>query len=696
MKQWLKAKVNKMPDFKIDRKNKTFVFDDGEVLPIPEKDQKEVLRSSAGKKVKTETKEQFKKEKERGGALGATSTHFSNMLGNPANTAIDYVKSAYGAFSPGEDEKDIGIIERINDRFFARQEAYREHLGELDQEYPTASLIGKGLGMAGEIAAVGKLPAAAQMPIIGAGHSETSFLEPWEKVKELGKDAATGYALDRFFGGLSKIAGARGEHRTARGAITAAEESNAAEARRFAEQTAAREADIAKLPGMQQAENTAWAESSAGRVDKAAKALGATPIEAGVLGVEEFVENNIGRSAHAASTEGNRVARFLQSVFKGDKAGKMTAENLAKGMKALDEAIISSEGAGKQLLTEFRDNLLNTLPENATNSFIFSKWGTKLTNEALKGSDGVLTRALAESPEISHMIMPKLGKDFSKKLNTTISDSVHSVFEKYKGNLLEGLESGSIKKEILEAVKNNPYFQKLQINVNSAFPNAQNISKELAYDVIPGYKNLETVVNSFPDAVMEKASRAIDKNLIQISLDHQDKLNSIGKNVSKIAPPPAPIVPPAPVPKANITPVPEMPAPRNLHERLASGLENMNLGETMRGMRRNAGAGALAGMAGIPVAKAAAAGLGLAKGAEVITRPGAIANAVRATFKQGGVQAIESWAHKYPSYNNGVLENPMERRSLTKEIENDQDMPIEVKAMMQSKVNRGKPLSSLL
>ena len=122
----------------------------------------------------------------------------------------------------------------------------------------------------------------------------------------------------------------------------------------------------------------------------------------------------------------------------------------------------------------------------------------------------------------------------------------------------------------------------------------------------------------------------------------------------------------------------------------------MNFGQTMRGMRRNAPAGALAGMAGIPVAKAAAAGLGIAKGAEILTRPGARPNAVRATFKQGGVEAIESWAQRYPSYNNGVLENPMERRSLTKEIENDQDMPIEVKAMMQSKVNRGKPLSSLL
>jgi hypothetical protein len=681
-----------MPDFKVDRKNKTFVFDDGEVLPIPEKDQREVLRSTAAKKDKQSAKELFKKEKESGGAIGATKSHLKNAFGNPGNAAMDYITSTYGALSPGEDEKEVGFIDRITDRFYAKQEGYKEHLGELDQEYPTASLIGKGLGMGAELAGVGRLPAAAQLPIIGSGHSDTSFLEPWEKAKELGKDAVTGYALDRFFGALSKQAGARGEHRAARSAIAEAEAANAAEAGRFAEQTAAREANIANMPGMQQAENAAWAESQAGRVDKTAKALGATPIEAGVLGVEEFVENNIGRSAHAATTEGNRVARFLQSVFKGDKAGKMTSENLSKGMKALDQAIVTAEGAEKQLLNEFRDNLLNTLPERATNAFVFEKWGNKLSTESLKGSENVLTNALSQVPEVS----TKLGKDFSKKLNVSINDSVKGVFNKYKGNLLEALESGEIKTEIMEAIQANPYFQKLQLQVSSGFPNAQNISKELAYDIVPGYKNLENLVNSFPETIFEKTSRLIDKNIVNIQSDFLTKSGNIGRNVSKLAPAPAPLPQPAPVPPPNVTPVPQMQAPRNLHERLAAGLENLNIGQTLKGMRRNAPAGALAGMAGIPVAKAAATGLGLAKGSEILTRPGAIPNAVRATFKQGGIEAIESWAQRYPSYNNGVLENPMERRSLTKEIENDQDMPIEVKAMMQSKVNRGKPLSSLL
>ena len=37
-----------MKDFTIDRENKTFVFNDGEVIPIPKDKERQVLRSKAG------------------------------------------------------------------------------------------------------------------------------------------------------------------------------------------------------------------------------------------------------------------------------------------------------------------------------------------------------------------------------------------------------------------------------------------------------------------------------------------------------------------------------------------------------------------------------------------------------------------------------------------------------------------------
>jgi hypothetical protein len=97
----------------------------------------------------------------------------------------------------------------------------------------------------------------------------------------------------------------------------------------------------------------------------------------------------------------------------------------------------------------------------------------------------------------------------------------------------------------------------------------------------------------------------------------------------------------------------------------------------------------LTGAKAAPVAGAYLAAKGL-------TSPTAGGVAARMTFKQGGIQAILSWAQQYPSYHDGVLENPQERRSLTKEIEDDPDMPLEQKAIAQSKVNRGKRMDGNL
>jgi len=56
------------------------------------------------------------------------------------------------------------------------------------------------------------------------------------------------------------------------------------------------------------------------------------------------------------------------------------------------------------------------------------------------------------------------------------------------------------------------------------------------------------------------------------------------------------------------------------------------------------------------------------------------------------VAVIEEIAQKYPSYRNGIIELPEHRRSLTKEIENLQNLSLEEKAIYQSKINRGKPI----
>ena len=122
-----------MPDFKIDRKNKTFVFDDGEVLPIPEKDQREVLRTATGKNIKTERKERLGKIKEAGGSFGAFGSALDeSFLGNPGRQTVDYLGSAFNAITPKEGQEELGYIDRVLDTFYAKQEAERENLAEIE------------------------------------------------------------------------------------------------------------------------------------------------------------------------------------------------------------------------------------------------------------------------------------------------------------------------------------------------------------------------------------------------------------------------------------------------------------------------------------------------------------------------------------------------------------------------------------
>jgi hypothetical protein len=156
--------------------------------------------------------------------------------------------------------------------------------------------------------------------------------------------------------------------------------------------------------------------------------------------------------------------------------------------------------------------------------------------------------------------------------------------------------------------------------------------------------------------------------------------------------------PPSPEPdygKFVETPSPELPPAQGFAERAGDFLEkpllgkgSVNSGNLLKNPLARLGA-----LKFIPGAKAAAGTYLAAKG---LTSPTAAGAAARMTFKQGGIQAIVSWAQKYPSYHDGILENPQERRSLNREIEDDPDMTLEEKALAESKNNRGKRLDGNL
>lgn len=137
------------------------------------------------------------------------------------------------------------------------------------------------------------------------------------------------------------------------------------------------------------------------------------------------------------------------------------------------------------------------------------------------------------------------------------------------------------------------------------------------------------------------------------------------------------------------TPIPQLPPASGFAESLGDRFEQPLL---KGNMTDNLMKLSLLKMLGGPATHLAegVAGLGY-MGMKGLTNPN-IPGAAMA--RQGGLAAVDAMAQKYYSYHNGILDDPAERRSLTREIEDDQELSLEDKAVLQSKVNRGKSIYS--
>lgn len=705
-----------MKDFTIDRENKTFVFNDGEVIPIPKDKEKQVLRSKAGQQSKKEAIEKWQ-QWQGTVPIGETGHTFlnsasENVFGNLGDTLANYGVSGFKALTPGEGQEGMGYVDRVLDHFYAMQEGRQEHLAGLQKKNPTAATIGKGAGIGLELGSLLGAPGAVALPAMAAGQSETSFLEPGAKAKELGKAAIEGVILDKFFGSLSKVAGHRESQRGIRNLITEAEERNAAELAhaadatkadklRFANESAAREAEVQRLAQVQQAENQAFKQANNASVERVARTMGKQSISNEALGVEEFINKAIDTSAHAASSEGNFASKFLRTVFKGDKSGKLTGEALSRGVKALDEAILKSEGTVKQLLTDYKSFLNQTLPDRLASGYVFEKWAPKLST-GIAPMEKKLAGMMTASNDINQVLTQRLGKNYIDSFNNAVNQAINDVILSQKGNF-QALDSSLLRQEITNAINATPEYKKMMGRVQVMFPE---LTPELAAKTFPEYGVLKTSLEKYPEILAERIAKNADKYAADMANDFLTK-QSVSQGALQKAPVSPPVVPqPAPVAPAqtiqpNIQPVPVMPEPQGIFEKLASGLEsfrNNGVKPAMKTVKESVPGIALAKLAGVPVVKAAAGAAAAVTGARALTSPSAAGKLLRTGLEQGARAAtlIDQLAQKYPSYHDGIIEDPQERRSLTKEIEDSRDMSLEEKAVYQSKINRGKPLQDRL
>ena len=469
------------------------------------------------------------------------------------------------------------------------------------------------------------------------------------------------------------------------------------------------EQELKRLPELQKKAQSEFSENVVRNAEKIEKSFPrGSRIATNELDVPGFIESKLSKTGLAGSSEAAQGTRILKSLF--PEGETLTAKEIASRYKAIEEAIQRANPEVKGILNEFKIHLGERLPNILSNNMAYER------------------------------VMPTFLKQLEK--------DVESVFNKFPQHLtfhkkadVEKMARNGIKQyfdkltpaEFVEKMKNGQFRQDVMDHLFSQG------GKEVvnAEGKVIGQRNLPDYVKVLEDNFRRKLDNAIARAELKMIAVETDAAKRLGGNVKKtfgmaepVPPPPPPNSPtplqqpvppvePPPLTPPNLPPpvqppltppmpgkptsmgMPQAPMPmaeptlppaQGLAEQAGDLFEKNLMGGS--GIANNpitklAGLKYLLGGAALP---AEAAYLGM----NALTSPGAVGQVARMTFKQGGIRAIESWAQRYPSFHDGILENPQERRSLTKEIEDASDIPIEQKAILQSKVNRGKPLQDRL
>lgn len=486
---------------------------------------------------------------------------------------------------------------------------------------------------------------------------------------------------------------------------------------------------LKKLPDLQK---KAQAEYSANVLKKASEIEKNFPkssvFSTDELLLNEFIDEGINKTGIGGSREAGQASRILKSIFPDSEL--MGGRELSKRYKALEDAIQRSSPEVQGVLNQFKEHLGTRLPMILEDSIAYNKILPMLRRnvqgdiasvigEMNLGKEGELITKLGESnfkTILNHELVPanftqklqngELSRELANKI-LTVDDFLMEITPHNKKFMQK---QGTLPILMQDAERKHAYFvqefgQKMQNKLAKheikATESARNASQKLSGEIKQTYGMAEPVTPAAaPEARGPIPSPQAPGELPQIPPVQ--------------LPPPAipPQTPPLPS-KPNLMAMPTNPTPQSFNpmaepvlspgqgfaERSGDFLEKNLLGGNELGNNPMAKAlGSIGKLSGLKYlfGKAALPVEGAYLGMKGLTSPTAGGAAARLSFKQGGIQAIQTWAQKYPSYHDGILESPQDRRSLTKEIEDDSEIPIEQKAVIQSKVNRGKPLQDRL
>lgn len=677
----------------INRSSKTVELEDGRVLPLPDDLAFEFFGSKAAKQKKEHMAQAVQDVQSATSALpgGQTAGAFASSFGESsifprlANNFLDYAGQSIASIRKGEGQENMGFFERLGENVSALRAGRREGRARIAQENPGATKAGALSGLAADILTPIKgLPKnpIAQGATLGALYSSGSdknvLEDPLGVAKEIGVGAGLGAGIGAIGSRLSNVAQQRGALRTHPGQVA-----------QHAQQTAQAEQNF--LNKMNRGLDTVQREIRGAGIPKEA------------LAVDEFVNRNIGLSPLAATQEGRGLSAFLKAV-EDAAPNSLNAAELKSIFSAVEGRLAGASAAEQGVLNAFRQHLVDRLPLGAANAAAKYKYGTRLLNVFDREVDSAVSSFLSDKKMVQDL-KKFVGNAPVDNLAGDIKRFVKSGYDKISpSEFINDLSSGNFKDRLLWFFDNNQKVKELTQKVESTLSNLQNVAPiaQLRSPEIQNLVKARDALQAMRAGIDKNLTRRISQNVNPATTYTADVAKNVGDKISHAVGLPAGRATSA----TNVRPVVTPPPGAPQVGKVAEFFETPNFYRTqagklfnLRGKSGLAKVGALAiGGAKLKLGAGVATGAaGLTAALRGATSPTALGAFARTGIQRGGIRlVVESIASSYPSYENGVLTDPEDRRMAAAQIEQDQDLSLEDKAMLQTKINRGVNLETLL
>lgn len=699
--------------FDLLREGKSIEFEPGVSGRLNPKTRK--LELSTGEVLDAENDPDFFPQNQKSLAVSRQKEHIQKNAKGPVG---EFLHQYTSQGIPGSFNDMRAYLTQTGEEYANRKQAEQEVSQSISEESPYISAAATGANIATDFALTRGMSAMKAAPLLTLGSAGSRIItDPQEVIGEAALAAGGGKALDLVGGYFNRVASRRGASRAIPGQQAAVREANTEQFNAFntAKQNVKNvnkarlqqhqgdlnsrnnqiiqsqnnqkryDQSVKEMPRLQAEAQKQYSNNvinSASEIER--KFPRGSKIASSELDIPGFIDTKLSKTGFAGTKEGAQVSRILKSLF--PEGESITAKEIASRYKAIEEAIQRASPEIKNILNDFKTHIGDRLPNILSNNMSYERVVPSLQKQLEKDIEATFRKFPSGLTVKSNKDLEKLAKVNSKKYFDNLTPP----------QFVEKMKNGQFRQEILD---------------NLFSDGGKNIVN--AEGKLIGTRNLPDYVKVLEDIFSSRLDKQLAKAELKMIAVETDAARRLGRKVRQttgiappITPPPQPpmsVIPPipprpalmsdpmAPIPQA----MPTLPPAQGMAEMTGDLLErpilqnNGGMKGQMNNLMKLGGLKYLLGSAALP---GEAAYLGM-KGLTSPTAGGAVA---RLTFKQGGIEAINSWAERYPSYNNGILEAPQDRRSLTKEIEDAEDIPIEQKAVIQSKVNRGKRLQESL